>query len=101
MQRRRVERAMFLLRDTDRSVTDACLDVGFRSLGTISRTVLDIVGGSPTSYRRRGPIAPVPTCFAMGWTRPTRTSSSGEARPRGQHRRRSRLHALVDRAGPW
>ena len=29
LQRRRVERAMFLLRSTDRSVTDICVDVGF------------------------------------------------------------------------
>jgi len=33
LQRRRVERSMFLLRETDRSVTDICLDVGFNSLG--------------------------------------------------------------------
>jgi len=38
LQRRRVERAMFLLRETKRSVTDICLDVGFGSLGTFSRT---------------------------------------------------------------
>ena len=29
LQRRRVERSMFLLRETDRSVTDICFDVGF------------------------------------------------------------------------
>src|SRR3954470_9232725 len=38
LQRRRVERAMFLLRETDRSITDVCFDVGFTSLGTFSRT---------------------------------------------------------------
>src|SRR3954451_20907008 len=37
LQRRRVERAMYLLRSTDRSVTDVCMDVGFSSLGTFSR----------------------------------------------------------------
>jgi AraC-like DNA-binding protein len=36
LQRRRVERSMFLLRETDRSVTDVCFDVGFNSLGTFS-----------------------------------------------------------------
>lgn len=70
LQRRRVERAMFLLRSTDRSVTDICLDVGFGSLGTFSRTFKDIVGEPPSSYRERGPIPPVPTCFAMRWSRP-------------------------------
>jgi len=76
LQRRRVERAMFLLRATDRRVTDICLDVGFTSLGTFSRSFHDIVGDSPTAYRERGPIVAVPNCFAMAWTRP---SSFGEA----------------------
>jgi transcriptional regulator GlxA family with amidase domain len=82
LQRRRVERAMFLLRATDRSVTQVCMDTGFTSLGTFSRTFRDIVGESPSGYRKRGPVAPVPTCFAMAWTRP---SGFGEApsRPDG------------------
>jgi transcriptional regulator GlxA family with amidase domain len=75
LQRRRVERAMFLLRQTDRSVTDICLDVGFISLGTFSRTFHEIVGQTPRTYRGHGPGVTVPTCFAMAWTRP---SSFGE-----------------------
>ena len=35
LQRRRVERAMFLLRTTDRRVTDVCFDTGFGSLGHV------------------------------------------------------------------
>jgi AraC-like DNA-binding protein len=70
LQRRRVERSMFLLRETDRSVTDICLAVGFSSLGTFSRTFAGIVGESPTAHRRRGPLPDVPTCFRMRWTRP-------------------------------
>jgi AraC-like DNA-binding protein len=77
LQRRRVERSMFLLRETDRSVTEICFDVGFGSLGTFSRTFRDIVGESPTAYRSHADLAPVPTCFGMAWTRP---SSFGEAR---------------------
>jgi len=76
LQRRRVERAMFLLRETSRSVTDICMDVGFSSLGTFSRVFRDIVGEPPSVYRRRGPLPPAPTCFAMAWARP---SSFGEA----------------------
>jgi AraC-like DNA-binding protein len=76
LQRRRIERAMYLLRATERSVTEICLDVGFGSLGTFSRSFRDIVGESPIVYRRRGPIVAVPTCFAMAWSRP---SSFGEA----------------------
>ncbi len=76
LQRRRVERAMWLLRSTDRSVTDICMDVGFASLGTFSRVFREIVGEPPSAYRQRGPLGPVPSCFAMAWTRP---SSFGEA----------------------
>lgn len=82
LQRRRIERAMFLLRTTDRAVTDICFDVGFTSLGTFSRTFTGIVGRSPSEFRSEGhPPPPVPSCFAMAWTRP---SSFGEART---HRR--------------
>lgn len=81
LQRRRVERAMFLLRQTERSVTEICWDVGFSSLGTFSRTFSDIVGEAPSAYRKRGPIGPVPNCFTMAWSRPSaQRSSFGEAR---------------------
>src|SRR5439155_5299177 len=53
LQRRRVERAMFLLRETDRSITDVSFDVGFTSLGTFSRTFHEIVGESPRTYRNQ------------------------------------------------
>jgi AraC-like DNA-binding protein len=89
LQRRRVERSMFLLRETDRSVTDVCLDVGFTSLGTFSRTFREIVGETPSGYRAgNGPIV-APNCVVMAYTRPRdaaeaggevrRSSSSGEA----------------------
>jgi AraC-like DNA-binding protein len=84
LQRRRVERSMFLLRESDRSVTDICLDVGFTSLGTFSRTFREIVGQSPRAYRSSSAPAPgaVPTCFTMAWARP---SSFGEdSRPGAQ-----------------
>src|SRR3954454_13943830 len=76
LQRRRVERAMFLLRASGRSVSDICMAVGFSSLGCFSRVFRDIVGEPPSDYRRLGPLPPVPTCFAMSWLRP---SSFGEA----------------------
>ncbi len=71
LQRRRVERAMFLLRETERSITDICLDIGFGSLGTFSRTFHEIVGISPTDYRARGEVINAPTCFTMAWMRPS------------------------------
>jgi AraC-like DNA-binding protein len=70
LQRRRVERSMFLLRETDRSVTDICLDVGFNSLGTFSRMFREIVGETPSGYRRgHGPIV-APNCVQMAAMRP-------------------------------
>ena len=75
LQRRRVERAMELLRETDRPVTEVCLDVGFHSLGTFSRTFRAVVGESPSAYRARfagptGQALRIPACWAMAWMRP-------------------------------
>jgi AraC-like DNA-binding protein len=85
LQRRRVERSMFLLRETERSVTDICLDVGFTSSGTFSRTFREIVGETPSDYRAgHGPMA-APHCFQKTATRPmvaagtpARSSSFGQ-----------------------
>jgi transcriptional regulator GlxA family with amidase domain len=86
LQRRRVERSMFLLRETDRSVTGVCFDVGFSSLGTFSRTFREIVGEAPSEYRLGHPPIEAPHCFQMAATRPRlaagvapRSSSFGEA----------------------
>ena len=80
LQRRRVERSMFLLCETNRSVTDICLDVGFTSLGTFSRTFRKIVGVSPAMYRRKSPPVrgAVPNCFMMAWARPSSFGEDGE-----------------------
>ncbi len=86
LQRRRVERSMFLLRETDRSVTDICMDVGFSSLGTFSRTFREIVGETPSGYRTgHGPIV-APHCVQLAALRPRvaarvamQSSSFGEA----------------------
>ncbi|GLY23434.1 AraC family transcriptional regulator [Micromonospora sp. NBRC 101691] len=72
LQRRRVERAMSLLIESDRDVTEICHAVGFSSLGTFSRTFREIVGQSPTAFRaRRSPAGAVPSCFTKAWTRPS------------------------------
>ena len=71
LQRRRIERAMNLLRSTDLDVTEVCLAVGFTSLGTFSRLFSAVVGEPPTAYAARGPLPPAPGCFTMAWTRPS------------------------------
>ena len=70
---------MALLRQTDASVTDVCLRVGFASLGTFSHTFGQIVGVSPTDYRATAPALDAPVCFVKSWTRP----SSFEEAPAG------------------
>ena len=89
LQRRRIERAMAFLRETDRPVSEISLDVGFLSLGTFSRTFREIVGVSPSAYRTREQAAPraairagVPGCMARLWDRPS--STFGEAREPGR-----------------
>jgi transcriptional regulator GlxA family with amidase domain len=70
LPRRRIERSMFLLRETNRSVTDVCFDVGFGSVGTFSRTFREIVGEPPRSYRAgHGPIV-APHCVQLAAMRP-------------------------------
>ena len=70
LQRRRVERSMFLLREGDRTVTDICFDVGFSSVGTFSRTFREIVGQTPSAYRQgHGPIV-APHCVQLAAMRP-------------------------------
>jgi AraC-like DNA-binding protein len=71
LQRRRVERAMYLLTQTPQDVTEICFAVGFSSLGTFSRTFRQIVGESPTEYRRRRGPTDVPACFTKAWMRPS------------------------------
>ena len=86
LQRRRVERSMFLLRETDRSIIDICFDVGFTSRGTFSRTFREIIGETPSDYRvGHGPMV-APNCVQMSATRPVvaagvamRSSSFGHA----------------------
>jgi AraC-like DNA-binding protein len=86
LQRRRVERSMFLLRETERSVTDVCFDVGFTSLGTFSSTFRRIVGETPSAYRSgHGPVV-APHCVQLAAMRPrvaadeqVESSSFGEA----------------------
>ncbi|WP_155371674.1 helix-turn-helix transcriptional regulator [Catellatospora vulcania] len=78
LQRRRVERSMFLLRETGRTVTDVCFDVGFASLGTFSRTFRQIVGQTPSDYRSGHHPVGVPHCALMANTRP-RTAAAPAA----------------------
>jgi AraC-like DNA-binding protein len=76
--KRRIERAKELLRETDRSVTDVSLDVGFRSLGSFSTAFRELVGEPPRDYARRWRAASppaIPGCFSMMHTRPLKKAA--------------------------
>ena len=62
---RRIERAQDLLRATNLTVTEICYSVGFSSLGSFSSRFRELVGESPTQFRRRyADGAPrIPGCY--------------------------------------
>src|SRR5688572_32938651 len=71
---RRIERAMALLRGGDLSVTEVCYAVGCSSLGTFSTRFTELVGVSPSVYRREaaGEMSGVAPCVVKQVTRPIR-----------------------------
>ena len=78
---RRLERAAELLRNTDRTVSDICLHVGLRSVGSFTTSFGRTYGVSPSAYRAaHAPAltrARVPTCVLQAYARPT-SSMFGE-----------------------
>src|SRR5438874_5877616 len=70
---RRMERAAALLRNTDRTVSDICLTVGLRSVGSFTTTFGRTFGLSPTAYRAAHPPAVthirIPTCVLQAYAR--------------------------------
>ena len=63
-----------LLRVTDRSVTEVCMDVGLQSLGSFTTSFKRMYGKTPTAYRAAYPpaaaYARVPMCVVHAYTRP-------------------------------
>lgn len=70
---RRIERAKSLLQ-RGMSVTDACMAVGCTSLGSFSARFTELVGETPTAFRRRdhSAMAGIPSCVAKEVGRPSR-----------------------------
>ncbi len=71
---RRIERAKALLRHGDVTVTEACFAVGCSSLGTFSTRFTELVGMTPSEYRRRhaDETLGIPSCHAQQVSRPIR-----------------------------
>ncbi|MGA9634845.1 MAG: AraC family transcriptional regulator, partial [Solirubrobacterales bacterium] len=63
---RRLERAATLLRMTDWSVAEVCVEVGLQSIGSFTTSFKRAYGQSPTEYRASQPpashFAKVPSC---------------------------------------
>jgi len=80
---RRIERAMALLRRGDLGVTEVCFVVGCSSLGTFSTRFTELVGMSPSAYRRNAAqaTAGMPPCVARQVTRPVRNREAKVKEP--------------------
>lgn len=71
---RRLERAASLLRNTDYSVAEICLEVGLQGVGSFTTSFKRMYGMTPTAYRAAGPPASaharVPACVVRAYARP-------------------------------
>jgi AraC-like DNA-binding protein len=71
---RRLERAAALLRTTDRTVIEICLDVGLQSVGSFTTSFKRTYGRTPAQYRAAFPpaaaLAIVPGCIVRAYGRP-------------------------------
>jgi AraC-like DNA-binding protein len=82
---RRLERAAALLVTTDRSITDICLDVGLKSVGSFTTSFTRAFGTSPSQYRAAFPpasaYARVPSCIVRAYGRPRHRTFREDAAP--------------------
>jgi AraC-like DNA-binding protein len=71
---RRLERAAALLRNTDHSVAEICLEVGLQGVGSFTTSFKRMYGQTPTEYRDAAPPAAahamVPACIVRAYARP-------------------------------
>jgi AraC-like DNA-binding protein len=71
---RRLERAAALLRMTDWTVAEVCLEVGLQSIGSFTTSFKRAYGCTPTEYRASQPpaasFAKVPSCVLRTYLRP-------------------------------
>jgi AraC-like DNA-binding protein len=84
---RRLERAAALLRNTDYSVAEVCLEVGLQGVGSFTTSFKRMYGATPTAYRAAATPASaharVPACIVRAYARPqhrTFREDSGSSR---------------------
>jgi AraC-like DNA-binding protein len=70
---RRLERAAALLRNTDYSVAEICMEVGLQGVGSFTTSFKRMHGMTPTEYRETHPpaaAARLPACVVRAYGRP-------------------------------
>lgn len=71
---RRLERAAALLRNTDYSVAEICMEVGLQGVGSFTTSFKRMHGMTPTAYREASPPAAaharLPACVVRAYARP-------------------------------
>src|SRR4051794_12325173 len=82
---RRLERASALLRTTDRSVAEICMDVGLTSVGSFTTSFKRMFEKTPTAYRAAFPPAAaharVPMCLVEAHGRPQNRTFREDSSP--------------------
>ena len=80
---RRLERAATLLRGTDYSVADICMQVGLTSVGSFTTSFTRAYGVTPTQYRAQFPsaasLARIPLCVLKVYGRPGNSTIGEDA----------------------
>jgi AraC-like DNA-binding protein len=82
---RRLERAAALLRTTDYSVAEICLEVGLQGVGSFTTSFKRMFGMTPTAYRAAFPPASsqarVPACIVRAYARPQHRTIREDSAP--------------------
>lgn len=82
---RRLERAAALLRNTDHSVVEICLEVGLQGVGSFTTSFKRMYGMTPTAYRAAAPPASaharVPACIVRSHARPQHRTFREDSAP--------------------
>ncbi|HEX5591821.1 MAG TPA: helix-turn-helix domain-containing protein [Solirubrobacterales bacterium] len=83
---RRLERAAALLRTTDHSVAEICLEVGLQGVGSFTTSFKRTYGLTPTAYRAKYPPASahaqLPACVVRAYARPQHRTFREDSRSR-------------------
>src|SRR3954449_8434370 len=82
---RRLERAAALLRTTDHSVAEICLEVGLQGVGSFTTSFKRMYGVTPTAYRVAHPPAAaqarLPACVVRAYARPQHRTFREDSAP--------------------